>query len=614
MSFSKIEFRKRIHTMLMSIVILSMGFAMQACDEDEVPEELGARPTITLSSEQSSNSLGNEVSTKLTIAAPEGLQRIDILKNGVPQTPETITGAPETLEWEFKYTVDEPIGSTVRFTFSAIDTEERVSDLKVYEVRVTSKPIREIAAGNLLGNHTWYSDTIYKIYGFVRVGKDEPKGDGTHDIQTGELTIQKGTLILGDKETKGSLVVQRGSKLWAEGTKDEPIVFTSEQPVGQRLPGDWGGLVLCGRVKNNQGENIQLEGGYGAWHGGNVDQDDTNESSGIVKYVRLEYAGVPINPNEEINTLTMGSVGKGTVIEYVQASYGLDDAFEWFGGSVNGKYLIAYRGLDDDFDVDFGFQGYIQFGLGIRDASLADQSGSNGFEVDNNGQGTAAEPFTAARFANMTIIGPKKTRETAINTNFQHGAQLRRNSMLRIYNSFFTGYPAGIYIDDARGNSSAHALADELRLRNVILAGVEGWGGNGYGTAFDAAKEGTVDGLPFLDGSGVARGNHPNAPRDLSLKQDATAGFNVVDWFNTPAYGNKRLAKWQDAGINPTIFDLVEKPGVLPLAGSMLLDAANWDNVPEKDSFEQVPYSGAFGTTDWTEGWTEWLPGIQVYF
>ncbi|MBW6480169.1 MAG: hypothetical protein K0B37_12140 [Bacteroidales bacterium] len=613
MNFNWKNLQKRTAFLIMSFAVLSFGFLLQSCDKDE-EKILGDRPVITLSLEQAFNSLGNAATTTLTVNAAEGLTRINILKNGVIIETEMIDGNPTTLEWEYSFIVDEPIGSTINLTFIALDSEDRSSDPALFTIRVTAKPIKEVPAGNLLGNHTWYSDTIYRINGFVRVGKDELQGDGTFAQEFGTLTIQPGTLIVGDKESKGTLIVQRGSKIFAEGTVDQPIVMTSEAPIGQRLPGDWGGLVVCGRVKNNQGPNVELEGGYGGYHGGNVELDDVNESSGVIKYVRLEYAGIPINPNEEVNTLTMGSVGKGTVIEHVQASYGLDDAFEWFGGSVNGKYLIAYRGLDDDWDVDFGYQGYVQFGLSIRDNSLADQSGSNGFEVDNNGQGSDAEPFTAARFANITVIGPKKTRETAINTNFQHAAQLRRNSMLRIYNSFLTGYPNGIYIDDARGNSSAHALSDNLRLRNVILAGVEGWGGNGFGSAYDPDVEGVVDGLPFLDGNGDPYGNHPNAPRGRSLKQDESDVFNVVDWFNTPAYGNKRLAKWQDAGINPSIFDLVEKPGVLPLSGSMLLTAAKWDNVPEADQFEQVPFSGAFGNVDWTEGWAEWLPGIQVYF
>ena len=613
MNFNWKNLQKRTAQLFMSIAVLSFGFLLQSCNKDD-DKVLGDRPVITLSAEQAFNSIGNAATTTLTVNAAEGLARINVLKNGVIIETEMIDGNPTSLEWEYSFIVDEPIGSTINLTFIAVDSEERSSYPALFAIRVTAKPIREVPAGNLLGNHTWYSDTIYRINGFVRVGKDELQPNGTFVQEFGTLTIQPGTLIIGDKESKGTLIVQRGSKIFAEGTKDNPIVMTSEAPIGQRLPGDWGGLVMCGRVKNNQGPNIELEGGYGGYHGGDVELDDVNESSGVVRYVRIEYAGIPINPNEEVNTLTMGSVGKGTVIEYVMASYGLDDAFEWFGGSVNSKYLIAYRGLDDDWDVDFGFQGYVQFGLSIRDASLADQSGSNGFEVDNNGQGSDAEPFTAARFANITVIGPKKTRETAINTNFQHAAQLRRNSMLRIYNSFLTGYPDGIYIDDARGNSSAHALSDNLRLRNVILAGVEGWGGNGFGSAYDPDVEGVVDGLPFLDGNGDPYGNHPNAPRGRSLKQDESDVFNVVDWFNTPAYGNKRLAKWQDAGIDPTIFDLVEKPGVLPLSGSMLLTAAKWDNVPEADQFEQVPFSGAFGTEDWTEGWAEWLPGIQVYF
>ncbi len=613
MNYLKQNLKQRTAVLFIGITLLGMGLLFQSCDKDD-DKDLGARPSITLSTTQVFNSIGNQAITQLTINAPEGLTQINVLKNGVPFESEQISGSPTTYEWEYSYTVDEEIGSTINLTFTAVDTEERSSEPVFFEIRVTAKPIREIAAGNLLGDHIWYADTIYRVNGFVRVGKDELQGDGSFVQEFGTLTIEPGTLIIGDKESKGTLIVQRGSKIFAEGTKDNPIVMTSEAPIGQRLPGDWGGLVLCGRVINNQGPNIELEGGYGGYHGGNVALDDETESSGVVKYVRIEYAGIPINPNEEVNTLTMGSVGKGTVIEYVMASYGLDDAFEWFGGSANGRYLIAYHNLDDDWDVDYGFQGYIQFGLSIRGANLADQSGSNGFEVDNNGQGTDAEPFTAARFANITNIGPKKTRETAINTNFQHAAQLRRNSMLRIYNSFLTGYPDGIYIDDARGNSSAHAINDDLRLRNVILAGVEGWGGNGFGSAYDPDIEGVVEGLPFLDGNGDPYGNHPNAPRGRSLKQDASDVFNVVDWFNIPAYGNKRLAKWQDAGIDPTIFDVVEKPGVLPLPGSMLLNAARWDNVPEASEFEQVPYIGAFGTEDWTDGWAEWLPGIQVYF
>ncbi|MDR4989368.1 MAG: hypothetical protein RG741_11085 [Bacteroidales bacterium] len=562
-----------------------------------------------MSDTQASNAVGSEITVNVSVNAPGGLQSISVAKNGVVMQTEAFGNNPDNYDWEFVYLVDDQIGSTVNFSFQAVDKGNQASDMALMQLYVTAKPVKEISAGNLLGEHFWSSDTIYRLNGFVRVGSDEQQANGSFVQQEGILHIEPGTLIVGDKASKGTLIVQRGSKIFADGTPEQPIVMTSEAPVGQRLPGDWGGLVVCGRVINNQGADIQLEGGYGGWHGGTVAPDDVSESSGVIRYVRIEYAGIPINPNEEVNSLTMGSVGKGTVIEYVQCSYGLDDAFEWFGGSVDCKYLVAYRCLDDDLDVDYGYSGNVQFALVIRDPNLADQSGSNGFEVDNNGQGTDQQPYTSGNFANVTVIGPKKTRETPINTNYQHGAQLRRNSMLRIYNSFITGFPYGIYIDDQRGSTSTHALNDDLRLRNVILAGVEGWGGNGYGTAYDPDVEGVIDGLPFN------YENHPNAPRGLSLKQDdINPDFDVVAWFNTPEYNNQRLAKWQDAGINPTIFDLVENPGVLPLTGSMLLDAARWDNVPDAGNFEQVNFIGAFGTHDWTQGWTEWLPGVQIYF
>ena len=130
--------------------------------------------------------------------------------------------------------------------------------------------------------------------------------------------------------------------------------------MGTKEPGDWGGLVICGRASNNQpGGVFELEGGYKAFSGGGTSPDNA-DNSGSLKYVRIEYAGVPVNPNQEVNSLTLGAVGSETTIEYVMCTYGLDDSFEWFGGTVNAKYLIAYKGLDDDFDVDFGFSGFVQ--------------------------------------------------------------------------------------------------------------------------------------------------------------------------------------------------------------------------------------------------------------
>ena len=443
--------------------------------------------------------------------------------------------------------------------------------------------IKEVPAGIIRGDVTWSSDTIYRLTGFVRVG------DPANPANSGILRIEPGTVIVGDFETKGTLVVQRGSQIFAEGTAQDPIVFTSERRPGDRTPGDWGGVVICGNARNNStqasGNPVQLEGNYDALHGG---QNDT-DNSGVMRYCRIEFAGIPINPNEEVNSLTMGSVGSGTVIEYITCSYGLDDAFEWFGGTVNGRYLIAYRGLDDDFDVDLGHQGNIQFGIGIRDRALADQSGSNGFEVDNQSQDipNPVQPFTQPTFSNMTIIGPKKNREAPISLQFQHAAQLRRGTKIRIHNSFFTGYTWGIFIDGTP--AATHATNDELRVRHSIVAAVDNWGGNGFGSAGD------------LFPNPPANGNqHPNNPRGVAFRTNTD--FDTEAWFRTPAFGNRFLNTWQEAGISPTVFD----PGTptVTVTQGALTTGASFDGLP--DFFQRVNYVGAFGAEDWTAGWNNW--------
>jgi len=449
----------------------------------------------------------------------------------------------------------------------------------------SGKPIVEVAAGNITANTKWTKDNVYRLNGFVRVGRDAKNTQGLPAVEGVTLEIEAGTTIIGDRETKGTLIVQRGNKLIADGTAASPIIFTSEKLPGLREPGDWGGVVLCGKAVNNQvGGEAELEGGYGGYHGGANDADN----SGILRYVRIEYAGTPINPNQEVNSLTMGSVGNGTIIDYVQCSYGLDDAFEWFGGTVNCKHLIAYRGLDDDFDNDFGFRGTVQFAIGIRDANSADQSGSNGFEVDNDGTGTAATPYTAPQYSNVTLIGPKKDKDKTISAQFQNAMHLRRANKIKIYNSVFTGYPNGLFIDGTP--TLANAAAGELVLKNNVLAGVDGWGTNGYGT-------GSVPTFP--------------APIGVEIKGTGNVGAEAVDvWFKTAAFGNQTFPKWQDLGIDPTIFDLSATPKLTPNTGSILLAGASFTGLT---GFEVVTYRGAFGATDWTTGWASYTPQQNVY-
>jgi hypothetical protein len=636
---------------LLAALALSFALVTIGCNKDDDDSPAGAPPTISLSQGTASGIIGAAVGTSVTVNAPAGLQSLRILKNGAPDSNfPTQTLAGNSATYDLEYTIEDglPVGTVVNFTFIVTDVLDRAVTSEPFSVTVTDtppKPVVQVGGTTMLPgydehivgvavpgiegtylqdrNVTLTNDKVYVLVSFVRVGPIPAAGQTPQndDGRTeGVLTIEPGTVVFGDIATKGTLVIQRGGKLIADGTRDEPIVFTSIRPAGQRTPGDWGGVVICGRARNNESANVQLEGGYAAWHGGSADNDD----SGIMRYVRIEWAGIPINPNEEVNTLTMGSVGRGTVIEYVQASFGLDDQFEWFGGAVDGRHLIAYRGLDDDFDVDLGHNGNVQFGIGIRDSKDADQSGSNGFEVDNNGGGELREPFTSTVFSNITIIGPKKTRETSISAEFQHGAQLRRSSKLKIYNSLITGYPMGIYID---GNSTTtFAENDELQLRNVVLAGVRGWGGNGFGKAYDPARpyghasailsasypDPVATGLPFLDGSGNPRGNHPGSePRGHALRYNVET-FDAIAWFNTAAYGNKFVAAWDETGIDGSVFDR-GTPDFLVASASMLSNGAKWDNVPFVNSnpksqwfgnFQQVPFVGAFGTSDdWTRGW-----------
>lgn len=310
-------------------------------------------------------------------------------------------------------------------------------------------------SGVITTNTTWTKNNVYLLQGTVYVDS----------LVT--LTIEAGTVIRGDANTViSTLVIQRGADIIANGTECNPIVFTSSKTAGTRLRGDWGGLIIEGRALNNLGTNVPIEG-IGASeprarHGGNV----PNDNSGSLTYVRIEFAGFVISQNNEMNSLTMGSVGSGTTIHHVQTSFGLDDAFEWFGGSVNCKHLVSYRNLDDDFDADNGFSGIIQFALSVKDPAVADApavSTSEGWECDNNGTAPfTLTPKTSASFYNVTQIGAFRcgsnagsiTQPTA--DGFRRGARLRRNSEVKIFNSILMNNWRGLIMDaDVIANGQA---------------------------------------------------------------------------------------------------------------------------------------------------------------
>ena len=569
-------------------LLLSVITMFQAC-KDDTPAVVPI-PTITTSGNLSGIP-GATVQIKASINAPGGVKAITVLKNGSAFDSQTGTGQT-TLDYTKDYVIESlAANSVVNFTIQVTDNNNQVSSLTTIPVTVSAIPAPTVVtvSGVLEGNITWTADKIYKLSGFVRLGQEAVFGTVT---KTATLTIQPGTVIIGERSTKGTLVVQRGSKLIAEGTAAKPIVFTSERAAGEREPGDWGGIVICGKAINNLPDaqaNRELEGAYGAFHGGT----DNTDNSGSLKYVRVEFAGIPINPNQEVNSFTFGSVGAGTTLEYLQATFGLDDSFEWFGGNVNAKYLVAYKGLDDDFDVDNGFSGNVQYGIGIRGATQADISGSNGFEVDNDAAGSSNTPFTSATFANMSIIGPKGSLIT-ISSQFQNGAQLRRNSKLKIYNTVITGYPNGVYIDSQRGDAKGNAAKGDITLQNVIVAGLDKWGTNGFG-------QGDAN-LPR--GFGVVDNEQSTAAPAILIGTQKPS-----EWFVAQT-GNKLLANTSTLGLNSSLWS-TGRPTFVLGATSDLKGVNLPTTLPA--FFTKTTFAGAFNDTDWTLGWTEFNPQTVVY-
>ena len=324
---------------------------------------------------------------------------------------------------------------------------------------------------NITTNSTWTTGKTYKISGLIYV------------TNNATLTIQAGVVVKGLYTNTGTaLIVTKGAKLNAIGTASAPIVFTSAKPAGQRAAGDWGGIVLLGKagfnlnggLNNIEGITATVNTEYG---GGATPIDSDN--SGTMKYCRIEFPGFVFSPNNEINGLTLGSVGNGTTIDYVQVSHSGDDSFEWFGGSVNCKHLVSYKGVDDDFDTDNGYKGLVQFVLAVRDPSIADNpsvSTSEGFESDNNAAGSepAGVDHTSAIFSNCTLIGPSARALVAPTTSVAAGharaLRLRRATYLKVYNSIFMDFKNSfLFVDGTAAVNNANA--GNLKFKNNIIAG-----------------------------------------------------------------------------------------------------------------------------------------------
>jgi len=455
-----------------------------------------------------------------------------------------------------------------------------------------------ILEGRIIQNRTLKANYTYKLRGLVYV------------TNGAILTIEPGTKIVGELNKNGALIICRGAKIIADGTPDKPIVFTSEATNPQR--GDWAGVVLLGQAPNNSSFNGvdgigEIEGGvnnsdglglYGLGMSSNV-----ADNSGILRYVRIEYAGYAFLPDKEINGLTFGGVGNQTVIDYVQVSYANDDSFEWFGGTVNCKHLISFRTLDDDFDTDNGFSGKVQFGISLRDSSVADISKSEAFECDNDANGSDRKTYlvpipvsannpvainpvrTSAVFSNMTLIGPKATATSVGNSLFLAGAQLRRNCEESIFNSIFLGWNGnggavnGLLIDASKGVPTDNNLdpAGGLNFRNNIIAG------------------------PLSNA--VSYAVSPTTPTGASTA-------SITAWVSTPAYANSLLPNNTDVGLvapfNYTAPDFNPNTGSPAATGASFASSKLMTSTSGALDFQVVAYRGACAVGDtWWKNWTK---------
>lgn len=408
-------------------------------------------------------------------------------------------------------------------------------------------------------NTTWTNDNTYTLFGDIIVKNNAV------------LTIQPGTVIKGDKVTLSRLVIATGAKLIAQGTATQPIVFTSNQAVGTRTRADWAGIAVCGLAPVNfkDANNNPIQGRIEC--GNTTDYDfggnNAEDSSGVISYVRIEYAGYVCGTNSELNSLTLGGVGNKTKIDHVMVSYGQDDGFEFFGGTVNAKHLISLALRDDDFDTDNGWSGKIQYGLIIRNDTIADQGDvSNGFESDNDANGSTNTPGTAGVFSNVTVVGPAATTTSVIDAKFGWGARLRRNTSLSIFNSAFIGYKRGLRIEGSA--SQTNATNGDLNFKyNVIAGTVEAYGE----TAFDSTYINTPANAVKIYGG------------------NANDSVKLVAPYSAPNFGN-----------------------YVPQTGSPLLAGADFTNT-KLAGFETVAHRGAFGANDWTACWAEFSPNDEVY-
>ncbi|CAN1521599.1 hypothetical protein MCETHM1_01103 [Flavobacteriaceae bacterium] len=307
----------------------------------------------------------------------------------------------------------------------------------------------QILTGNIEINTKLTKGITYRLIGTVYV------------TNKAVLTIEPGTVIRGDKESCGTLVITKGAKIIAEGTANDPIVFTSNNNISVRRPGDWGGIIILGDAPTNKiGGTGYLDFNLDStlsYYGG----EDSNSNSGILKYVRIEYSGHKINALKELNGLSLAGVGKGTKLDFIQISFSNDDSFECYGGEVNFNNLISFRATDDDYDFTQGAQCIISNSIAIRNPYSSDRSGSRCFEIDSYDKIESTDinkKLTKITANNMTLVNTEDNNQGLV----REAIYVKEKSYFNINNSVIDGFSTCVLLENKIG-----AVATNLAKINI---------------------------------------------------------------------------------------------------------------------------------------------------
>lgn len=406
--------------------------------------------------------------------------------------------------------------------------------------------IRVSVRGVIAQSTTWTKDNIYVLENIVSIPPSVT------------LTIEPGTTVLGDRNS--ALVARSGGRIIAKGTREEPIVFTSAKPAGERLAGDWGGVAVLGKARVNR-ENFQLNiftDESDALVGG----DDDTWNCGTFEYVRVEFAGGKIKGEEALNGLTLAGCGSQTKVEYVQVHFGEDDGVEIFGGTVDLRHILVSRSQDDGFDIDTAWRGTAQFLVVIQDAS-----GDNAIEVDNLGEDPTALPRTDFSIYNYTLIGAD---DVVLN---QRAVTFKAGGVGLLSHGIIMGQ--GQEAVDVVGQESGRLAAEgEIEVLNTLFFNIGEDGTSYFPTDETVGTQGDDD-IGFIEDVYFSRSEAQNTfGQDPALE-------NPYDLLNP--------------GLRPTNLDVVTGTEI-PTPPAPFLATAN--------------YLGAFtpGVDPWTEDWTS-FPG-----